>query len=210
MTTNMSQNRNERVHIPRRALAVLAAAALLATLLSVFSFPVANAEDGAVLFEDSFDTALADGWNAADVGRVEDGKYVLDAGEYNYVKSLGAKKEFQVSADVAVTPPSAQTGNASAAVVLKGGADGQSGFEFGIGTLSDGKTTFIRVLLREEDGTTTVLSQKYASIPGVSGGKIAVNTAYRLSMMYLNGTLICTVGDTEYARFNTAFFTDVR
>lgn len=204
MTTNLWRVRDRR-HVLRRVLAFVASAALLATLTSALSFRSVSADNAEVLFEDSFDTGLSSGWNTAETGIVQNGQYTLEAGEYNYVQSIGARSEFQVSADVAVTPPSGQTGNACAAVVLKGGADGKSGFEFGIGTLSDGKTTFIRVLLREADGTATVLSQKYTAIPGVSGGKVAVNTAYKLSMMYLNGSLICTINSTEYARFRTEF-----
>lgn len=173
---------------------------MLAILIAFSAYSAAfavSAQDA--LFYDDFTSASLSGWSSQSVGKVTNGQYTILYDGVNTVKSVGAKENCAVSADVSVRAVQAANGfkvGGTAYLVARANASMTEGYEFGIGVSKSG-STYVRLYRRSSGKNAQVLHQEAGTVPGL--GTIKQDTAYRLKMITAGNRIICYINDVLFA-----------
>lgn len=181
---------------------------IIACLLSVVSIlslcPVTFADETAV-FTDDFSTPDLSGWTSTDAGVIENGHYIMPANTINYV-SEHTYERVAISGDVVVYTSTKETGfptGTTAYLVARGNAEKGTGYDFGIGVHTDGKT-YVRMYRRDSNGTSKMLYQNTDPIEGI--GAIQVGVSYNIKLIttenlvlgYVNDVLVAKIEDDAF------------
>lgn len=188
-------------------LSVVIAGLILAS--SVFGADILSALAGTGIFSDSFTSADLTGWNSAEVGKVNSGKYYLSGQEKNSITGISDRLNLKISANTTVNIGADESGliqNSVASLVVCGNKDLTTGYEFSVGVSKAG-TTYARLYLRGNDKTSRILVQKANNIAGVDGGVLKAGQEYSLSIGVYEGLIQCFVNDELAISFADSTYT---
>lgn len=188
-------------------LSVVIAGLILAS--SMLGADILSALAGTGIFSDSFASADLTGWNSAEVGKVNSGKYYLSGQEKNSITGISDRLNLKISADTTVNVGADDSGliqNSVASLVVCGNQDLTTGYEFSVGVSKKG-TTYARLYLRGNDTTSRILVQKAKDIAGVDGGKLKAGQEYKLSVGVYGGVIQCFINDELAMSFADSTYT---